>query len=89
MIEILGTLYKVVIDNQYLKEKDILGEIDFIEKIIYLTDKKEALLHEIIHAYLYESGLQEWAEDERLVTWIEIQFNKILYSKEKYETNSN
>lgn len=89
MIEILGTLYKVIIDNQYLKEKDILGEIDFTEKIIYLTDKKEALLHEIIHAYLYESGLQEWAEDERLVTWMEIQFNKILYSKEKYETNSN
>jgi len=85
MVDILGTLYRVIIDNKYLSEKELLGEVDFNEKIIYLTDSKEALLHEIIHAYLFESGLQEWATDEKLVTWIELQFNKIIYSKEEYE----
>lgn len=85
MVNILGTLYRVVIDNKYLEDRDELGEVDFNKKIIYLTNKKEALLHEIIHAYLYESGLEEWAQDEKLVTWIELQFNKILKSKDEYE----
>lgn len=86
MIPILGTYYKLVIDDELLESKEQLGEIDFKNKIICLTSNKEALLHEIIHAYLYESGLELWADNEDLVNWIELQFFKVLNT---YETYSN
>lgn len=36
--------------------------------------------HELIHAFLFESGLDicSWAENEELVDWIAIQFPKML-----------
>ena len=47
--------------------------------------KNKVLRHEIIHAFLYESGLREnshscyaWAENEEMVDWIAIQIPKIL-----------
>ena len=36
--------------------------------------------HEIIHAYLAESGLTEYSENEQLVDWIAWQFPKLLES---------
>ena len=47
---------------------------------------KKNLRHEIIHAFLFESGLSSntnccigaWAEYEEMVDWIAIQFPKIL-----------
>ena len=46
---------------------------------------KKVLRHEIIHAFLVESGLREnsgrvgsWALNEEMVDWIAIQFPKIL-----------
>lgn len=46
---------------------------------------KKVLRHEIIHAFLVESGLREssgkagsWAQNEEMVDWIAIQFPKIL-----------
>lgn len=47
---------------------------------------KSVLRHEIIHAFLYESGLDvcaknefgSWATNEEMVDWIAIQFPKIL-----------
>ena len=33
--------------------------------------------HEIIHAFLFESGLKEYAQDETLVEWMALQFPKI------------
>jgi hypothetical protein len=47
---------------------------------------KETLRHEIIHAFLHESGLKDcsikwngaWAKNEEMVDWIAIQFPKIL-----------
>lgn len=44
-------------------------------------EAKRLLRHEIIHAFMYESGLDEnskWGADEELVDWIAIQFPKIL-----------
>ncbi len=45
---------------------------------------RQILRHEIIHAYLYESGLgantntsECWAENEEMVDWMAIQFPKI------------
>ncbi len=57
----------------------------------YMTEEgrarceKDTLRHEIIHAYLSESGLSAnashcygaWAENEEMVDWISIQFPKI------------
>ena len=47
--------------------------------------KKQGIRHEIIHAFLYESGLEgntndseNWAQNEEMVDWIAIQFPKIL-----------
>ena len=47
--------------------------------------QKCVLRHEIIHAFLYESGLAEnsrgsesWATNEEMVDWFAIQFPKIL-----------
>lgn len=46
--------------------------------------QKKVMRHEIIHAFLYESGLQEnykkeeWGHDETMVDWFAIQFPKIL-----------
>lgn len=47
--------------------------------------KKQVLRHEIVHAFLYESGLDGstwkthgWAVNEEMVDWIAIQFPKIL-----------
>lgn len=46
--------------------------------------KKKVMRHEILHAFLYESGLREnscritaWAENEEMVDWMAIQFPKL------------
>lgn len=42
--------------------------------------KKKVVMHELIHAFLYESGLdvETWARNEEMVDWIAIQFPKML-----------
>ena len=40
--------------------------------------KKKVKRHEIVHAYLFESGLTEYAENEQLVEWVAWQFPKLL-----------
>ena len=47
--------------------------------------KRQVLRHEIIHAYLYESGLDtssmrpyDWATNEEMIDWFAIQSPKIL-----------
>lgn len=43
-------------------------------------EEKCVLRHEIVHAFLYESGLgdnSDWGTDETLVDWIAIQFPKM------------
>ncbi len=42
--------------------------------------KKAVKRHELIHAFLYESGLDtcSWAGNEEMVDWIAIQFPKML-----------
>lgn len=36
--------------------------------------------HEILHAFLFESGLEEYGNDESLINWIAWQFPKLLES---------
>lgn len=47
--------------------------------------EKETIRHEIIHAFLYESGLAQnsatidaWATNEEMVDWLAIQLPKII-----------
>ena len=43
--------------------------------------KKSVIRHELIHAFLFESGLDvssDWAAQEEMVDWIAIQFPKLL-----------
>lgn len=77
------------------KNRDYDGYCDTTSKNIYINEISEengyvwedliahrnrAIRHELIHAFLFESGLDvssEWAENEELVDWIAIQFPKI------------
>lgn len=42
--------------------------------------KKSVIRHELVHAFLFESGLDccSWAGNEEMVDWIAIQFPKML-----------
>lgn len=94
-ILILGTLYKIKYRN--LKDANYDGYCDYTSRtIIIRTDnyykvddfqrlQNKQLRHEIIHAFLAESGLQcnfehstTWGHEETMVDWIAIQFPKLL-----------
>jgi len=98
-IEILGTTYKVVYENEEdnPKLKECNGLCEQYSKKIVISDLKEAkedvmcvekpekfqkkiLRHEIIHAFLGESGLRsqsDWAECEEMIDWFAIQHEKL------------
>lgn len=75
-----------------ISKKIIVGKISTFpgyeqETAAYcLKCEAEALRHEIVHAFLNESGLQEsscvpkggWARNEEMVDWIALQFPKML-----------
>ena len=73
--------HKILIGNP--EEVEFYGETteEEREKIT-----KQTLRHEIIHAFLSESGLQDcshrneraWTRNEEMIDWIAIQFPKIL-----------
>lgn len=88
-------------DEKEPRLKENWGFCDFHAKEIYIRDdinketvdscrnledfKKKVMRHEILHAFLYESGLREntfksnaWAENEEMVDWIAIQFPKLV-----------
>lgn len=68
---------KTIVAKKYeTKEWDDLQDLDFTYR--------RKLRHEIIHAFIYESGLwcnsygvSSWAENEEMTDWIAIQFPKI------------
>lgn len=93
-IDVLGTVYKII--PKELKNADIDGYTDNASKeIVIRTDnannvgdfdslQKKQLRHEIIHAFLSESGLQcnwqhteQFGHDETTVDWFAIQSPKI------------
>ncbi len=98
-IDVLGTKYTVIITtaqkDSFLKQAD--GYCDKTSKKIVVKDrdddceleifevyKKTCLRHEIIHAFLFESGLHqnfhhdEWGHEETMVDWIATQFPKMV-----------
>ena len=96
-LNILGTEYSLEIlnkrDDPYLEEVD--GYCDKTTKRIAVAEKSEkcelgdfdsyqrkVIRHEIIHAFLFESGLHEnfahdMGHDETYVDWIAAQYPKI------------
>ena len=98
-VNILGTEYTIEVvpkqDDTFLEKCD--GYCDKTSKRIVVATKpddceieifeeyqKKVMRHEIIHAFLIESGLQEnfkhdkWGHDETTVDWFAIQFPKML-----------
>ena len=93
MVNILGTEYEVLwkteTEDEEIKERD--GYTDFSNKVICIRSEsdeyiqKKTIRHEVIHAFLYESGLDEntftvsmWARNEEMVDWFAIQAPKIV-----------
>lgn len=62
------TSYKKIVIDEDIKHPDVT--------------QKWVLRHELVHAFLYESGLDKeapWSDaEEQIVDWIAIQFPKIL-----------
>lgn len=66
------SIKRIVVAN-FDKDESSVDDIDWY--------KKKVLRHELVHAFIYESGLAEncdWARNEELTDWIAIQFEKIL-----------
>ena len=95
MVNILGTEYKEIVDEELGNSCD--GYCDCYDKSIVIKApeqlldenetmerknrrKNEVILHELIHAYMDESGLTYYSSDETLVEWIAQMFPKILKS---------
>lgn len=97
-IDVLGVEYKIYDRTErqdaYLKKCD--GYCDKTTHIIVIKKKpddcelgdferyrRKVMRHEIIHAFLFESGLaenlqySEWGHDEMIVDWIAIQYPKM------------
>lgn len=99
-IDVLGTEYNLEVipahSDRLLKSSNIDGYCDSTSKKIMVSDCadsdlgnveiyiKEIKRHEIIHAFLNESGLQSsWehpstGQEETVVDWIALQFPKLI-----------
>lgn len=83
-IDVLGTKYKIIFADEKTNNEliDSNGYVDIIKKEIVLdkTNKRlrKTIIHELVHAFFYESGIEKYFNDELLVNWISLQFDKIL-----------
>lgn len=99
-LDILGTSYELIYSDEekYPLLKDKWGYTDTSSKEIVVCNIEhldceisnpqefinKVTRHEVIHAYMYESGLDSnshdtvaWANDEEIIDWFAIQFYKI------------
>ena len=96
-VNILGEEWQIINETNQEKcvNNDANGLCEWCERKILLDDweetnntinnpveyKKKTLRHEIIHAFLFESGLahnSEWATNEEMVDYFAIQFPKMV-----------
>lgn len=94
-VNILGTEYKI--KRKKFSDENCDGYCDYTNKVIAVRKDnynnvgdfewlmKKQLRHEIVHAFLSESGLQSnlehnqrFGHEETMVDWIAIQFPKML-----------
>lgn len=87
-IDVLGTTYTLDIVDDLSKVDENLtnssGATNLDTKSIVIEkdywDIERNLLHELIHAFLRESGLDcnsDWARNEEIIDWFAIQIPKI------------
>ena len=94
-VSVLGTGYRIIEDNFNNDPllKNSFGYTDYTSKKIVITDfrneeieiedvakyRKQVIRHELIHAFLYESGLHENCEwhNEEMVDWLAMQAPKL------------
>ena len=102
-IEILGEVYKVQfrdLSDPRLENadgycdwttKEIVVRSEFPEDVNNMRElhvyKLKVLKHELIHAFLFESGLagNSWGTNEEIVDWIALQFDKIVNAFDRIE----
>ena len=102
-VNILGTPYKILIieEGSYMDDREADGWCDYSSKEILVKNYKQdrdsfrdlvayqhkVIRHEIVHAFLYESGLNSnsfipqstgWARNEEMVDWMAIQVPKMI-----------
>lgn len=104
-VSILGTYYTIKFDvpecelpegsdgcmDQSTKEIKIAHFEPSRDSLQNLEEyRKKVLRHEILHAFLYESGMwnnsgscEAWGQDETITDWIAIQFPKIMKTFEE------
>ena len=106
-VVILGEIWEIVLETKNPKFVCCDGYTDTSTKEMHIAlldpndedfmkddqvkYRKLCIRHEILHAYLYESGLEgnahindgPWAQNEEMIDWIAIQFDKI---KKTYES---
>ncbi len=100
-INILGTEYELITDGtieaypdlegsdgycNYQLKQIVISKEDDDGTVSYARYLEKVLRHEIIHAYLYESGLHDYTNDESIVDWMAIQFPKINKLFEELDT---
>ena len=101
-VNILGTEYEII--REALEDEEFDGYCDYTAHVIKIRNNnvnkvgdfeelmKKQLRHEIIHAFLAESGLQanfehyrQFGHEETTVDWFAIQFPKIMKVFEELE----
>ena len=86
-VDVMGQPYNIKLVHDFdelldfsglsmIKNKDILllSNYDNFEEL------KKTLLHELLHAYFFECGLPYYGSDEKLISWLECNYFKILNS---------
>ena len=70
------TIKTCVIDT-LIKTSDSVADLE--------TYRKQVIRHELVHAFLFESGLgaESWGCNEEIVDWIAFQFPKMLQAFEE------
>lgn len=70
---------KKIVIREFKPSIDSVGDLD--------AHRKKVVRHELIHAFLYESGLHacSFAINEELVDWIALQFPKMQKAFEQCE----
>lgn len=92
-VDVLGTKYKVIKHNKNnpIRIDGCDGYCDYTVKEIHIAEMEDyewadiknhankVIRHELVHAFLYESGLdiESWARNEELVDWMAIQIPKV------------
>ena len=103
LVNILGQEYRVIFNDVTdprletadgycdFTTKQIVVRSDIPETVDTVADldvyKNKVLRHEIVHAFLYESGLDNnsWGGNEEIVDWIALQLVKIVQVVDKID----